>query len=72
MIAGAEQRLEYDRAIGAAQVCAAVRGWREKRPNLRQLYRQLIGKKKRALTEEDKKLLARSNARVAKGKRSHG
>lgn len=72
-----EGHLESRRAFNAqraAEVCANVRGQREKRPNLRNIFRSLMREpgRKQKLDPLDEQILRQSRARARRGKGTKG
>jgi len=61
------RREQYERSLRANEVCALIIGYREKRPNLRKLHRQLTGRKSVDYRDETtKRILAHSRKRAEK------
>ena len=66
-----EQRRAFN-AQRAAEVCANVKGQREKRPNLRQLFRSLTREpgRRQKLDPIDEQILKQSRARARRARKS--
>jgi len=63
------------RTTRANEICALVKGFREKRPNLRRIQRDLVGKvfeEPRQITDTQRQILDESHRRVRGGLNGNG